>query len=176
MHAARRSRPAATARSTSTCFAAGIGCSSNQIDGGSLHTSTGTNAAPATATLIGIADAPTLAKAFNLRRSWPVPPSTLTITLGNSNAVPVVLTSPLTDVFPPGLVVAATPNASTTCGGALKAAAGDDHVTLDAVASIIPTTGCTITVDTAAATTGRLREQHPGRALHTDAGAQRAIR
>ena len=152
-------------------LAAGIGAFVNQIDGGSLQTSTGNNAAAATATLTASLNAPTLAKAFNPLSVVAGASSTLTITLGNSNAAPVVLASPLTDVFPLGLVVAATPNASTTCGGALQAVAGDDHVTLDAVASIIPTTGCTITVDTAAALPGDYANSIPAGALQTDAGA-----
>ena len=130
-------------------LAGAIGIFTNTIDVGALQTSTGSNAVAAMATLSASLVPPTLDKAFNPASVMPGAPSTLTITLGNGNPVPVALSAALSDAFPPGLVVAGTPNASTDCGGALDATAGSDHVTLDAASSSIPANGsCTIIVDT----------------------------
>ena len=152
--------------------AGGIGIFINTIDVAALQTSTGSNAQAAMATLSASLAPPTLDKAF-APASVPVgSPSTLTITLGNGNAVPVALTSALTDAFPSGVIVAAVPNASTTCGGALDAVAGSDHVTLDAVSSLIPASGsCTISVDTTASNPGSYPNSIPASALQTDAGS-----
>jgi hypothetical protein len=81
--------------------------------------------------------------------------SILSIVLSNNNAGVATLTSPLTDVLPSGMVVAAIPNAATTCGsggiggGGGTAVAGANTVSL-ATNSTIPggTPGvCTLTVD-----------------------------
>jgi hypothetical protein len=97
--------------------------------------------------------------------------STLTITLANAEANPATLSAPLTDAFPPGLVVAAVPNASTTCGGNVAAAEGADSVVLDSAGSAIPGAGtCTISVDVTAAAGGTYLNDIPGGALQTSAG------
>jgi hypothetical protein len=97
--------------------------------------------------------------------------STLTITLTNPTATAAALTADLVDTFPSGLVVAATPNASTTCGGALTANAGDGAVTLGATGSTIPANGaCTIAVDVSSAASGSYANTIPAGALQTDQG------
>ena len=79
-------------------------------------------------------------------------PSTLTISLGNSAATAATLTAPLTDTFPAGMVVAATPNASTTCtAGVVTATAGSGSASLGSGAQI-PPGGCTVKVDVSSAT------------------------
>ncbi len=98
-------------------------------------------------------------------------PSTLTITLSNANATADTLTGALVDAFPSGLVVATTPNASTTCGGAITATAGSDSVTLDAANASIPGAGsCTIVVDVQASVSAAYANSIPAGALQTDAG------
>ena len=97
--------------------------------------------------------------------------STLTITLTNPTATAAALTADLVDTFPAGLVVASTPNASTTCGGALTANAGDGAVTLAGTGSTIPSNGaCTIAVDVSAAASGSYANTIPAGALQTDQG------
>ncbi|HEX5122587.1 MAG TPA: hypothetical protein VFV97_05005 [Rhodanobacteraceae bacterium] len=97
--------------------------------------------------------------------------STLTITLTNPTATAATLTADLVDTFPSGLVVASTPNASTTCGGAVTANAGDGAVTLGATGSTIPASGaCAIAVDVSAADAGAYANTIPAGALQTDQG------
>jgi uncharacterized repeat protein (TIGR01451 family) len=153
-------------------LAGGIGIFINTIDPGALQTSAGANASAAMASLSASLAPPTLGKAFSPASVLVGESSTLTITLGNGNSVPVGLTASLTDAFPPGVVVAAAPNASTDCGGALQAVAGSDHVTLDATSSVIPTAGsCTISVDTEASQPGSYANSIPASALQTNAGS-----
>lgn len=97
--------------------------------------------------------------------------STLTITLTNPTGTAAALTADLVDTFPAGLVVAATPNASTTCGGALTANAGDGAATLGAAGSTIPANGaCTIAVDVSSDAAGAYANTIPAGALQTDQG------
>jgi len=101
--------------------------------------------------------------------------STLTITLANANATVATLTTPLTDSFPANLAIAPTPNASTTCGGAVSAIAGNGDVTLDNVGAAIPATGtCTVSVDVVALNLGTYANSIAAGSLQTDAGANAA--
>jgi uncharacterized repeat protein (TIGR01451 family) len=144
----------------------------NDIPAGALQTTIGVNPAPADATLAVVSVAPTLAKSFAPSTITAGTTSTLTITLANGNGVPVALTAPLTDAFPSGIVVAPTPNAQTTCGGSVTAAAGSGSVTLDSVASAIPAgSSCTVTVDVTAALPNGYTNDIPAGALQTDAGS-----
>lgn len=96
-------------------------------------------------------------------------PSTLTITLANPFASSAVLSSDLVDTFPSGLVVAPTPNASTTCGGGITAMAGVGSVRLSAGASIPALGRCTLSVDVTS-TGGRHDNVIAAGALQTDRG------
>ena len=96
--------------------------------------------------------APTVSKAFAPIGVETGVPSTLTISLGNTAGTPATLTAPLTDTFPAGMVVAASPNASTTCtSGVVTAVAGSGAVALGSGAQIQPG-GCSVTVDVTSAT------------------------
>jgi len=98
-----------------------------------------------------------LAKTFGPAANGPGGISTLTITLTNANASAATLINAVVDALPPGVVVAASPNASTTCaGGSVTAPAGGSSITLSPGA-IIPggTPGsCTIIANVTAATPG----------------------
>jgi hypothetical protein len=103
--------------------------------------------------------------------------STLTITLTNTNAADATL-APFTDNFPGGLVIAGTPNAATTCGGAgaPTATPGGSAVTLPAGHTIpggsIAIPGfCTLTVDVTAPSGGCFVNTVPVGALQTDGGS-----
>jgi len=92
--------------------------------------------------------APTVAKAFSPDTIAVGGTSTLTITLGNTNATDATLTAALIDNLPADVVVAATPNIGGTCAAAdVTAAAGATTITYASGATIPATTGCTISVD-----------------------------
>ncbi|MRX27176.1 cadherin-like domain-containing protein, partial [Kangiella sp. HZ709] len=103
--------------------------------------------------------------------------STLTITLTNNNSFVATLQANLVDTLPSGIVVAPTPNASTTCGSAtLTAAAGAGSITLASGATIPSGSpgSCTITVDVTSSTGGTFTNQFAAGALDTGLGASTA--
>jgi hypothetical protein len=146
----------------------------NKLPAGALQTNKGSNAAPAVATLTVNTPAgvvpPTLGKAFSPATINAGGVSTLTINLNNPNSTVANLTASLTDYLPSGVVVAGTgPNASTTCGGTLKAITGTSTVTL--TGGSIPANGsCTVTVDVTAKYKGSYCNKLPASALKTDKG------
>jgi len=96
-------------------------------------------------------------------------PSTLSITLGNPNTIAANLQTALVDTFPSGLVVAATPNASTTCAaGSVVATAGSGFVSLSAGAQIPANSSCTIMVDVQSDTQAIYENTIAAGALQTD--------
>ncbi len=82
--------------------------------------------------------------------------STLTVTLRNPDPAVATLTSALIDTLPSGVVIAPTPNVSTTCTGTGTpvAVAGATTVTLPAGRSIPANGSCTLTVSVTAAAGG----------------------
>ncbi len=146
----------------------------NTLAAGALQTSNGSNSAAAIATLTVIPSSgpPVLGVAFSPTTVSAGGVSTKTITLINPNATPATLTAPLTDSLPTGLVIAATPNASTTCGGVLTAPAGGTAFTL--TGGVIPggsPGSCTVTVNVTAAMTGNYFNTLPTGALQTSNGS-----
>ncbi|HJT97786.1 MAG TPA: hypothetical protein VJ696_05670, partial [Rhodanobacteraceae bacterium] len=98
--------------------------------------------------------------------------STLSLTLGNTNASAATLTSALTDTFPTGLVVSTTPNASTTCaGGTVDAVAGQGAFSLSSGAQIPANATCTVKVNVRSSSAGSYVNTIPAGALATDKGA-----
>ena len=118
---------------------------------------------------------PTLAKSFT-PASVPVStPSTVTLTLANTNASADTLTADLTDTLPSGVVVATTPNASTSCpSGAVTASAGGGSFALLSGAQIPAGGSCTVMVDVEAASAGGYTNTLAAGALQTDAGSNAA--
>jgi Ice-binding-like len=120
---------------------------------------------------------PTLGKGFSPTVIGAGGLSTLTITLSNPNAAAASLTAAFTDILPSGLVIAATPNASTTCAGSGAAAATPrgTTVTLPATRSIPAGSGatpgiCTLTVDVTAPVGGSYLNTLAANALQTSNG------
>ena len=115
---------------------------------------------------------PTLGKAFSPAVLAAGGISTLTITLNNPDVAVATLTAPLVDTLPGGVVIAATPNVSTTCGGvgAPVAVAGASTVTLPAGRTIPAVGSCTLTVNVTAAVDGPHANVLPAGALVTDTG------
>ena len=80
--------------------------------------------------------------------------STLTLTIDNTGSTVAATSLDVTDVFPSGLVVATTPNGSTTCtGGTLTATAGAGSISYSG-GTVSAGGTCTVTVDVTAAAAG----------------------
>jgi Ice-binding-like/IPTL-CTERM motif len=78
-----------------------------------------------------------ITKAFSPNANGVNGVSTLTATLTNNNASAATLSSALVDSLPSGLVLASSPNASTTCGGGVvTATAGGTSITLSSGSTI----------------------------------------
>lgn len=96
----------------------------------------------------------------------------MTIDFVNDNDVALTLTAIFTDTLPTSagaVVVAATPNVSTTCPGAVTAVAGAGSISYANGASI-PIGGCSISVDVTATTVGVHTNNIPAGALQTNLG------
>jgi uncharacterized repeat protein (TIGR01451 family) len=118
---------------------------------------------------------PTLGKSFSPATINAGGVSTLTITLSNPNATVAGLTAQVIDTLPSGMVIAAIPNASTTCArGTVTANAGGSTVALAGEPSqptSIPANGsCTVTVSVTAADAGSYLNSLPAGALTTSNG------
>jgi uncharacterized repeat protein (TIGR01451 family) len=137
---------------TVTVTSSTAGTHTNTIPTGAVTTNNaGSSTAPASDTLTVNAP-PAIAKSFTPVTIAPAGTSTLTITLSNSNSVPLTGVA-FTDAYPAAIANAATPNASTTCGGTVTAAAGGGSVALSGGA--IPASGsCTVTVNVTTNTVG----------------------
>ncbi|MDZ7583771.1 MAG: IPTL-CTERM sorting domain-containing protein [Thiobacillus sp.] len=120
--------------------------------------------------------APTVSKSFSPASISAGGVSTLTITLSNSSVDTADTITSLTDNLPGGMVIAATPNASTTCGSTVTAPAGGSTVTLTGgtipVASLNPaSTGtCAVSVNVTAASAGSLTNTVAAGGLVTNNG------
>ena len=116
----------------------------------------GSAASPGGATasdVLTVLNPPAVAKAFSPNSISAGSTSTLTITLSNSNASSNLTGVALTDTYPANLANAATPSASTTCGGAATATAGGGTVALSG-GSIPAGASCTVTVNVTSSTGG----------------------
>ena len=112
---------------------------------------------------------PTVTKAFSPASITAGGVSRLTITVSNANAAAITLTAAFTDTLPPVVLVAPTPNPTTTCGGAVTATAGGSTVTL-ATGSTIPAGSCDIAVNVTAAAAGSFVNTIAAGALQTNSG------
>ena len=112
------------------------------------------NAPAATATLtVDAADAPVFSKEFSPDTIAPGGISRLTFTIDNgANAIEAADLA-FTDAFPAGLVVAGTPNGSTTCGGTFAPVAGGDTLAF-AGGAVAAGDACAISVDVTSAVAG----------------------
>lgn len=170
--------PAASGGVASSCMveldvvAAVAGSYTNVIP---AHAMTGTvggasvdNTSPAEADL-WVTDPVSLSKSFAPASVPPGQPSTLTITLTNPGDTPLTGAA-LTDNLPANLVVALTPNASTTCaGGTVTAPASATAISL--AGATIPANGsCQVQVDTLSNIPGSYANTIPSRSLTTTEG------
>ncbi len=125
----------------------------NAVPAGAVQTTAGNNVVAASATLQVLA-LPTVAKSFSPASIPLGAGSTLTLTLGNTNAVALTLAADLVDTLPANLVLGSPATVGGTCAaGNVVAASGGPTVTYRSGASI-PATGCTITVPVTTALAG----------------------
>jgi large repetitive protein len=131
----------------------------NTIAEGQLVTATGNNAFPAQA-IITLLERPTISKAFAASSISPTASTTLTLTLGNTNATTLTVAA-FTDTFPitPGAMTVSSTSVTNTCGGSVTnnlggaLAVGSAGIRL--TGGIIPGNGtCTIAVTVTATVQG----------------------
>ncbi len=143
---------------------------------GALVTAQGiSNAAAASATLT-VLQFPTVGVAFNPVSVAPNAAGQLSISLGNSNATAITLSSALTITLPtsPSALLIVAPNGlSTTCTGTVTAVAGAGQLSFSS-GGTIPAGGCTIHVNVTAAVSGTYTQNIPAGSLQTSAGNQQS--
>ncbi len=111
------------------------------------------NSANNTTTIANSVGAPTISKSFSTSPIAPNGTSTLTLTLNNSTATSFTGAT-FSDTFPSGLVIAATPALTNTCGGTITGgAAGNNNIGLSG-GNLAAGGTCTITAGVTAATPG----------------------
>ncbi|TXI79019.1 MAG: DUF11 domain-containing protein [Dechloromonas sp.] len=149
------------------------GAYTNTIAAGGVTTTEGvTNEEPSSARVV-VSTPPTVDKQFVPAVIPPNGNSTLTIVIGNANSSTMTLSSALVDTLPtvPGAItIAATPNVSSTCTGAVTAVAGSGSVTL-ASGTQVPAGGCRVSVDVTGATSGTHNNNIPAGGLVTNFGS-----
>ncbi len=148
------------------------GTYTNTIAAGAVSTLEGvTNDEPTSAELT-ISSPPEVRKEFSPAAIPSGGTSTMTIDFVNDNDAALTLSAIFTDTLPtsPGaVVVAATPNVSTTCPGVVTAVAGAGSISYANGASV-PIGGCSISVDVTATTIGVHTNNIPAGALQTNLG------
>jgi len=171
------SLPAAVGGATVSCYgeidvlAAAAGTYQNVIAVGDVTGTSGgpvQNGVPAKSTL-QVKTPVVIGKAFAPAQTSPGVSSTVTITLTNSNTT-VLTAASFTDVLPANVVVAQTPNASTTCaGGFVTAPVSATAVTLSG-ATIPANSSCQVKVDVLSNIAGVYVNSIPAGGLNTAEG------
>ncbi|WP_460596085.1 DUF7933 domain-containing protein [Geomonas sp. Red276] len=139
----------------------------NTIAAGAVTTTNaGSNAVAASATLNG-PQPPTIAKVFGTSSMATGGTTSMTLTIGNTNGVPITLTSAFTDTFPAGMTIATAGNTGTCTG--VTAGAGAGSLTM-ANGTSIPVGGCTIVVSVTSSTAGTAVDTIAAGALQTSMG------
>lgn len=154
-----------------------VGTYTNLIAPGALQTVAGSNALPATATLVvRPVVPPTVSKSFTPTTTTTLAggTSTLLLTLGNQNTRAGALSSPFTDNLPTNLRIATPPMLAGSCPTAsVTANAGSSTISYANGASL-PVGGCTISVSVSSTVTGTFTNVIPIAALATDLGSNTA--
>jgi len=120
-----------------------LGCLNQGPSGSAASASFQMTAGCGVALLSGLLP-PTVAKAFAPAQVPVGATSRLTISLGNPNGIPINGAT-FTDSYPVGLVNAAAPNISNSCGGSVTAAPSGPSIAL--AGGTIPAGGCQLVVD-----------------------------
>lgn len=132
-----------------------------------LCTSTDTDSVSATT--------PTVAKLFTPSVIFTGQTTTLVLTFSNTHSfVGATLSATFSDVYPVGIVNAASPNISNSCGGVATANPGSNSVTLD-IGAVIPAGGsCSVSVVVSALASGSYTNTVSPGALTTSVGVSAA--
>ena len=125
----------------------------NSIAAGAVQTTVGSNAVGASASLQVLA-LPTVAKSFTPAGIPLGGTSTLTLTFGNANAVPLALSADFVDTLPSNLVLGTPATKGGTCALASVAAADGGSTVTYASGAAIAAGGCTITVPVTSSVVG----------------------
>ncbi len=115
-------------------------------------TNGGTGATSNTATLI-VASPATVTKTFGAAKIPLNGTTSLTINISNPNTNVTLNGLAFTDNLPAGLVIAATPNLSNTCGGTATATAGSSSLSLSG-GTLASSASCAVTVNVTGTTAG----------------------
>jgi fimbrial isopeptide formation D2 family protein/uncharacterized repeat protein (TIGR01451 family) len=139
----------------------------NNTTGAVTSTNGGTGTTSNTATLT-VASPPSISKSFGAS-SIPVGgTTTLSFTITNPNTTQTLTGVGFTDALPSGLQVAATPNASASCGGTFAPNPGDTTLTFSGGA-IGPAGSCTVVV-TVTGTTPGVKNNTTGNVVSNEGG------
>ena len=121
--------------------------------GGVASAQSGAAGAASNSAALTVLAPPSVTKAFAQATIARNAGTTLTLTLTNPNASGSYSNLALGDSYPAGLVNAATPNASNTCGGTLTAAASGGSLTLSG-GTLAAAASCVLSVDVTSAAAG----------------------
>ncbi len=144
----------------------------NEIAPESVSTAQGVSNEEGTSASLVVSLPPSIGKQFSPSVIPPAGISRLTLVFNNSNDAAITLTSAFTDNLPsiPGdVLIAAAPNVTSSCTGAVTAAPNTGFVRL-ASGATVPAGGCEISVDVTASTPGIHNNSIPTGALETSAG------
>jgi hypothetical protein len=146
----------------------------NTLASGDLQTDLGNNGTDSSADLfVNPAQPPSISTQCNPDTILSGGLATISLSLGNGNATPTILTSDLVNTFPSGVVVATTPNIQATTGCTLvdvDATPGGSTLTYATGGSIPANGGCTISVDVTSTSIGTHTNTIPANALQTTFG------
>ena len=148
-----------------------VGSYSNTTTGVS-STQTGAAGAVSNTAILNVLAKPTISKAFSPTAIPTGGASTLTLTITNPNSL-ALSGLDFTDTFPANLVVAATPNSVSTCGGIFAPAAADVSINLIG-GTVAASTSCTLSVDVSSSIAG-LYSNTSGGVASTQTGAAGAV-
>ncbi len=140
--------------------------------GGVASTQTGSAGAVSNTVVLNVVNKPTIAKSFSPTSVPAGSPSTLTLIITNSNAIALTGLA-FTDTFPANLVVAVTPNVSSSCAGTFTPAAGAISISLVG-GTVAANTTCTVTVDVTSTIAGSYNNYSDG-VSSTQSGAAGAL-
>ncbi len=121
---------------------------------GDLTSSAGNSGTASDTLAVTAAPAPTFAKAFGPSPITQSGISTLIFTIDNAASQLEATSLDFTDTFPAGLVIAATPNNSTTCSGGMASVTAGGASFGFSGGSVAAGASCTVQVDVTAATPG----------------------
>jgi hypothetical protein len=144
------------------------GSYTNTIAIGDLQTNLGSNVSAASDTLT-VGGTPTVLKSFSPATIAPGGTSTLTITLGNSNAGIATLSSALVDTLPSNVTLSNV-TFGGSCTGTKSGTSGGSTVTYASGGTIPANSSCTITATVTSSTTGSYTNTIGAGDLQTDLG------